>query len=267
MPNFYWDEHAMQRDGESPTILAIGDSWFWYPLLGGSLVNTLGRVVQSVPHTIFAKGMNGAEAFDYVDGKYAESVEVALHRYGAKLEAVFISGGGNDFAGFNDLRPLLGDNCSAQVKAEGCFGAGLDRFLKNMDKYYRKLIGVIYTHTKLPCKIVMHTYAYAIPDGRGLLGSSKWLKPALEDAQVPAHLHQACVKYLLDRFHEMLTAICANDPEHLLLVDSRNALAPEDWANELHPTGQGFEKLAELYWRPVLEKAKLALPRTNYHWP
>ena len=122
--NYYWDENLMKNDGKLPSILAIGDSWFWYPLPGGSLINYIGPVVEKKSHVILAKGMNGAEAFDYVDGKYARSVREALRLYGAGLSAAFISGGGNDFAGFNDLRPLLKDDCSAESTAKGCFRPG-----------------------------------------------------------------------------------------------------------------------------------------------
>lgn len=35
--NVYWDPALMQSDGHQPSILAIGDFWFWYPFLGGPL--------------------------------------------------------------------------------------------------------------------------------------------------------------------------------------------------------------------------------------
>ena len=161
MDTHYWDEAKMRNDAVSPSILAIGDSWFWYPFPGGSLINYLGPLVGRQQHTILAKGMNGAEAFDYVDGKYAGLVRHALRMYGASLSAVFISGGGNDFAGFNDLRPLLKDDCSAETSAKTCFRGGADGlrgFLDRMDEHYRKLIGQIYTHTRLDCTVVMHSY-------------------------------------------------------------------------------------------------------------
>ena len=113
----YWDEAAMQRVLVMPSILAIGDSWFWYPFPGGSLIRYLGPIVERKEHTILAYGMNGAEAFDYIDGKYKDRVTGALRRYGSSLSAVFISGGGNDFAGFNDMRPLLRLDCSAAQSA------------------------------------------------------------------------------------------------------------------------------------------------------
>ena len=260
--NYFWDETAMlASDHPNPTILAIGDSWFWYPFVGGSLINNLGRIVQSRNHVIFAKGMNGAEAFDYVDGKYAKVIQVALKRYGTGLSAVFISGGGNDFAGFNDMRPLLKSDCSAQADAAGCYldgDPGLRGFLDHMDQYYRKLIGVVYTHTAPDCFIVMHSYDYAIPSGKGVFGGGSWLKAALVDAKVPERLHGACVKYLLDAFHNVLANICALDPNHLVLVDSRGTLTQAEWANELHPTSEGFAKIAEKCWAPELRRLRLA---------
>lgn len=97
--------------------------------------------------------MNGAEAFDYVDGKYKQAVLHALKFYGSGLSAVFISGG-NDFAGFNDMRPLLNLNCTNATTAEDCFKSGdggLSDFLERMELYYRTLIGRIYTYTSLDC--------------------------------------------------------------------------------------------------------------------
>ncbi len=273
MDNFYWNEDKMKIDGVTPTMLAIGDSWFWYLFKGGNLVNNIGDLVRSKGHIILAKGMNGAEASHYVDGKYARMVRTALKLYGSNLSAVFISGGGNDFAGFNDMRPMLKQSCIGETTAAGCFymgEEGLGDFLKDIDRYYRDLIGLIYTHTnaakkakggmpaQAACKIIMHTYAYAIPNGQGVFEGKGWLKPALDDAGVPLHLQQECVKYLLDQFYDVLDNIRKTDPDNLDIVDSRDALKPGDWANELHPSGDGFKKIATKAWRPMLKKHKLA---------
>ncbi|AEG94050.1 SGNH/GDSL hydrolase family protein [Ramlibacter tataouinensis] len=258
--NYFWDERLMnETESRAPTILAIGDSWFWYPFYGGSLINYLGQAVKSKDHFIFAIGMNGAEAYDYIDGKYARQVREALKGYRNKLKAVFISGGGNDFAGFADLRPLLKSDCSQEDDPQACFAAkpGLDEFFAAVDDHYRRLVGLIHASTRSDCVVVMHTYDYAIPNGRGVFGDS-WLKPALDDAKVKPHLQQECVKLLIDRFAEVLESICESDPEHFRLVDSRGTLAPEHWANELHPTPQGFQKLVKDQWRPVLQEAGLA---------
>jgi hypothetical protein len=44
---------------------------------------------------------------------------------------------------------------------------------------------------------------------------------------------------------------------NLVVVDTRGTLGPDDWANELHPTMAGFEKIAK-HWEPTLKTVGLA---------
>jgi hypothetical protein len=90
------------------------------------------------------------------------------------------------------------------------------------------------------------------------MGRKAWLQPALIDARVPPTLHEACIHHLIDAFFDLLSAITEGDPDHLLLVDSRGTLAPQDWANELHPKPRGFKKIVQQRWQPVLKNAGLA---------
>ena len=263
--NVYWNWNSMQDDHHSASILAIGDSWFWYPFPGGSLLNQLGPLVAPKEHYILAIGNNGAEAYDYVHGKYRDAVTTALKFHGDGLSAVFISGGGNDFAGFNDLRPLLNLNCSNATKPEGCFmpGSGdktLGDLLNSIAEDYTLLIGQIMVKCPAGTKIVLHNYDYPVPSGDGVFGgnSGGWLKPALDDAQVPAGLQRACMKFLIDRLSDVLTKLRDQGNGQVVLVDGRNTLADADWANELHPKPGGFEKIAEEKWQPELRDCGLA---------
>jgi hypothetical protein len=259
--NFFWDEEKMKNAGLTASILAIGDSWFWYPFPGGNLINNLGLIVAPKSHVILAKGNNGADLSHYTVGKYKGIVREALRLYGNSLSAVFISGGGNDFAGLYDLRPLLKDDCSLEINAKDCFkkgAGGLKDFMSGIDNHYRNLIGQIYTRTRPNCHIVMHTYDYAMPNGKGVFGSKGWLKPALAAANVPNDLHQACMNHVLDQFADTLRKITQSDPIHFHLVDSRATLKTSDWANELHPKSAGFNKIAQLAWKPKLMQIGLA---------
>lgn len=258
-----WDERAFRPEDHPPSILAIGDSWFWYPFPGGSLLNQLGRLVARKEHNILAIGQNGAEAFDYVHGKYEKAVRNALRLHGESTLAVFISGGGNDFAGFNDLRPLLRKNCADAVDAQGCFnptpGGELYRLMEKIADSYSMLIGRIVLAAHPQVRVFVHNYDYAIPDGRGVFGNkSTWLKAALDDARVPLPLQRQCIAHVLDAFTEKLEDIVALNRGRVVLVDGRNTLGPEHWANELHPTPAGFARLARERWLPALTAAGLA---------
>jgi hypothetical protein len=263
--NVYWDWPSMQDDHHSASILAIGDSWFWYPFPGGSLVNRLGPLVAPKEHFILAVGNNGAEAYDYVHGKYKNVVTTALNFHGDALSAVFISGGGNDFAGLNDLLPLLNADCSAARNPEECFKSSdvegtLQGLMKRATEDYQLLIGQILMKCPSAVKIFVHNYDYALPSGKGLFGhSSDWLKPALDDAKVPGRLQDGCIRFIIDRFSDMLTDVQTQGDGSVVFVDSRNTLTPADWANELHPTPAGFQKIAQGKWQPALKNQGLAV--------
>lgn len=253
----------MLADGAVPSILAIGDSWFWYPLPGGSLASSVAKLLQPGPHTILAFGNNGAEAFDYVHGVYAPMVDGALTRYGATLSAVFVSGGGNDFAGFNDLRPLLGVDCSACASEDACFNHGsapgcVEALFDGVKTYYVDLLDRILAAMPATARVFVHSYDYALPSGVAVIGSKAWLKPALAAARVPPGLRAACVRYLIDQFSLRLAELVTMYGTRVVFVDSRGVLGPGDWANELHPKGTGFNKIARRRWKPALDAAGLA---------
>lgn len=253
----YWDLTRMQMDSVQPSILAIGDSWFWYPFPGGSLINEVADLLND-NHHVYAIGYNGAEAYDYVHGKYARTVRHMLKTYGGSLSAVFISGGGNDFAGISDLRPLLKLNCSAETSAPACFRRGDDAGTLSwlMDKTaesYTALIGQIRLRNPA-ATIVLHNYDYPYPSGQGVFrDGGGWLLPALIGARVPAHLRFSCTCHLIDEFTAMLKRVSAVDP-HVRVIDSRNTLENSHWANEMHPTPRGFGLIAQQRWKPVLDE-------------
>jgi hypothetical protein len=257
--NIYWHEPLMVQDGVVPSIMAIGDSWFWYPLPGGSLASSLARLVAPV-HTLLVFGNNGAEAFDYVNGVYAAMIEGALDRYGTSLSAVFVSGGGNDFAGYNDLRPLLGVDCSTCASADVCFNHGMaqgdvEELFDRVKQYHIELIDHVAAHVPAAARIYIHNYDYALPSGQAVIGNKAWLKPALVAAKVPPPLRAACVRYLIDQFSTRLAELEALYAGRVVFVDSRGTLNAGDWANELHPKAAGFSKIARTKWKPALAAA------------
>ena len=262
--NVYWDWPSMVADSHTPSIVAIGDSWFWYPLPGGSLINRLGRLVAAKQHYILAIGNNGAEAYDYVHGKYRNAVATALNFHGDGLSAVFISGGGNDFAGVNDLLPLLNANCSGAQSASDCFRPGnsegtLGGLMRKVSEDYTLLIGQIMVKCPMGIKIFIHNYDYPIPTGKGVFGgTAEWLKAPLVDAAVPEALQRDCTKFIIDRFSDVMQTLEDNGNGQVVFVDSTHTLHDADWANELHPTPNGFEKIADQKWKPELKKCGLA---------
>jgi hypothetical protein len=220
-------------------------------------------LVKTKQHNVLAVGQNGAEAYDYANGKHKKTIEGILKRHGDALLGVFISGGGNDFAGFHDLRPLLKNNCSGETTAEGCFNkppsASLEALLDQVYDSYITLIGRVLASCKQPdLKIFLHNYDYPYPTGEGAFGKGTWLQAALLDAKVPEHLQRSCLKFVIDEFTKRLEKIAQLNPNTVVLVDSRETVTREEWSNELHPTEEGFRKIAHEKWHPLLRTHNLA---------
>lgn len=260
----YWDKSRLDAAAATPSILAIGDSWFWYPFIGGSLIVPLGDLVARREHIIYCLGNNGAEAIDYTQGRYRRVVSEGLRLYGSGLSAVFISGGGNDLAGRDDLLPMLNHDCSAATTAADCFRTGngtgtLNEMISRVDKSTQKLVVMAQAVIPPQSTIYLHPYDYGYPDGRGALGGSAWLKPTLDEAKVPVALHRPAVKLVIDRFATIFGNIATASAGRVIFVDSRGTLTRStQWANELHPTPAGFRKIAIDAWEPLLVADKLA---------
>lgn len=256
--NAFWSEEALNSAGVgTATILALGDSWFWYPFPGGSLLNNIAQSRPNIDKNILAMGNNGAEARDFVEGRYKSRVETLMRFYGSTAESVWISGGGNDVAGWDDFHPMLKADCSNAKTAEDCMR--LDLFHLKMNDVlssYIGLIKLIQRRTPSNCSIFLHNYDYPYPDGRGV-GRTAWLKPALLASKVPVALHRQVIELWIDEFTLVLKQSQMLYPTRIYLVDSRKTLSRKDWANELHPTADGFKKLASKKWMPELAKVGL----------
>ena len=260
--NIYWDEYVLRDDHLTASVLAIGDSWFWYPFPGGSLLNALSPALASKQHVVLAVGRNGAEAFDYVHGTYRMLVDRLLKLHGgAHTSGVFISGGGNDFAGYNDLRPLLAPDCTGAPDEAACYQDAfgndtLTPFMEDIRVNLDTLIDRVFYRVGEGAVVFLHNYDYAIPSGHGV-GGSTWLLPALDAAKVPPALRSKCINLLIDRYTDELNLLAAKYSPRIEVVDTRGTLTAQDWANELHPKPAGFAKIAAR-WLPQLQAHGLA---------
>lgn len=105
--------------------------------------------------------------------------------------------------------------------------------------------------------VLVHGYAYPIPDNRGLPPDGAWLWPAFtaRGYKDPVLCRQL-MRELIDRLNAMqLRVIRQVDPARVRHVDLRKVLdSPDytdDWQNELHPSLAGFERVAACFARAL----------------
>lgn len=252
-----------------PAMLAIGDSWFWYPF-ASNLLAEISAVVKPDFSNILTLGTVGATLESYATGAYAAAFARELEPGNAQYySAVLISGAGNDAVNW---KLGLRDNCTGLANAADCLDRGrLGRLMAALQGWLIALIGE--THLAFDTAglrrpdIFVNCYDYAPPNGKPatipLLGFKllgPWLAPAMDKAKVVNDypLRQAIVRLLIDELQATFFELDA-PAERVHVVRSAGTLDPDaDWANELHPNGGGFQKLVHGPWLARLRAAGFA---------
>ncbi|MGO9022376.1 MAG: hypothetical protein ACLQVJ_28900 [Syntrophobacteraceae bacterium] len=252
------------------TLVAQGDSWFDYP--GHDLINFLR---DRHGHTIENIAVAGSTLNDIVYGpvpknwlgipqsgdvsRITELLHVIekTHQENGPLRGVLISGGGNDIAGPEFFSFL--NNKDADLpnpNAEVLDGVVTETFLSA----YKHLIEVILARAGAlqidNLHILIHGYDYPWPDGRGftmfnLVGP--WFDEPFNKKNFPYNnqddllQRRAIVRSFIESFNSMLSTLASQYPQNVHYADLRGALDDDIslWANELHPTAQGFGMLAD----------------------
>lgn len=244
------------------TLVAEGDSWFDY--LGRDVIAELeerGYDIESVAHH-----GDRVEELAYAEPQlldFRRALE-RLARRGDVPRAILLSGGGNDLAG--DGFAMLLDHARAPRPGlnEDVLRGVIDRRIR--DAYLRLVAGVTESCRAVfgrPLPILLHGYAYAVPDGRGVLGGfwflpGPWLAPGFRQKGFgDLEANRATVAALIDRFNAMLQRIPRLDGcTHVHYLDLRPVLPGRNgyrrwWANELHPTRRGFRTVADVFVRTL----------------
>ena len=255
---FWGSETLMQQQVLSPDVLAYGDSWFWYP------ANNLMIPINSLwngTKTVLVKGKAGVEMSEMVGGTPALWKDFCGDIEGyPTIGCLLLSGGGNDFAGMHNFPDLLRVDCTSAVTVDDCFDpgspdAGIERqpwrLMRQLATNYQFLIDFVRARRPdLP--IILQAYDYAIPTGigfggtkGGIFGIGDWLQAPMDARHVPRALQTDVVRRLIVDFVQTLKALSdPNQNKDVYFIDTTGTLDMGDWANELHPTPHGFNKIA-----------------------
>ena len=260
--------------GEFPGILAIGDSWFWYP--NNNILEAIAAHPRLKPDYRHMQmlGFNGARLDEYVHGKYAAAFQRELRPENLQYYSAFmISGAGNDAV---DYGLALRDDCRNLSTPESCMDEDrFDSFLRGISRDMGSLIHDILWEVAKQNRLVdifIHGYDYPLPDGRGfgpmaeITIAGPWLKPAMDRARVDTdpQLRLGICRLLMTGLDRVFRPF-HNPVNRVHYVDSRGTLSSiegdyrDDWANELHPTRKGFDRIVDRKWIPVLASAGYAI--------
>ena len=272
-----YDGYSNWNANEYPAVLAIGDSWFWYPR--NNLLEALARhpkLKDGYQHMV-RLGENGAMLSEYVDrpgapGRLSGRLKELLRRDPMQYIAAFmVSGAGNDAVKYS---LALEADCTGKTTPGDCISDdGMDALIAALTHDMNDLLFDVQTAFETQHRqpvVFLHGYDYSVPDGRGFklaaVSKGPWLAPAMDTCKVAPdpELRKGIVRDLIDRVNLAFSAY-ARAASGVYFIDSRRTLDAganyrNDWDNELHPTRAGFDRIVDQKWIPVLQQAGIAKP-------
>jgi len=236
---------AARRAGTPLNIFAEGDSWFDYPLSRDTI-----QWLQA-NGTPYPKILNLAHYGDAATEMLGISrrkriIQNLTDPENGNFDALLFSGGGNDIVG-DQFCLWIVENTNGGNPQYAVDQQRLADIVGVVKAAYVDLIG-IRNSINPACTIFLHSYDYAQPTGIGVCGKGPWLKPSLDYRKWTTFSQAAeIVKQVLLSFDKLLVQL-EQQNENVIYVRTQGTLSPDtDWANELHPTEQGFNKIAGVF--------------------
>jgi hypothetical protein len=246
---------SIKQHPQRLVMLTEGDSWFSYPLNA----NIADYIEMMSDFSLLRLEHNGDEAREILGAGSGQLKKIKYYLKNYPVDAVLMSAGGNDLVA-GELTRVLNKKVAGATWQSTIKLAALTTVLDDIVAAYSRLLDAR-DALRPKCVVVAHSYCYFQPTGRkatgpfGLGKAGPWMRPVLTTKGIdPDTEGRDLARYLVDELHARLMALSAARPR-FQVVDMRSALPVDNvhWADEIHPSGTGFRRLAEDHWRPLLK--------------
>jgi hypothetical protein len=237
-------------------LVTEGDSWFSYPLTA-----TIADHIELMSDFSMLRLEHDGDQVRKILGQGSEQLR-KLRYYLKKyaIDALLMSAGGNDLVA-HELKKILAPKAPGATWQSAIKLANLTTLLDDVIDAYARLLDAR-DALRPNCVVFAHSYCYFQPTGRkatgpfGLGSAGPWVKPVLVARGIdPKTDGVQLARYLVDELHARLQSLAATR-SRFVVVDMRAALPVDEvhWADEIHPSGTGFRRLAGQFWRPALAR-------------
>ena len=236
----------LKKDPSRLRIVAVGDSWFQYPFL---LKDVVEHLYKNYAICCLAKAGNKLENYqkkkDYLDTIGEEDAHFML-----------ICPGLNNLL-LVELPSLLksvpdpADTTPKRYLNQKFFEI-LINISNQMDAMLTELLG------RYPdLNILVHCYDYFIPiDSNDPVNRNKssWCGRHMINKKITSQIEREnLMRYIIDALTETLSELVHREKfqNKVTLVDTRGLVFRNEWYDELHPTSEGFRKIADAFIKEI----------------
>lgn len=250
----------VRHGATKPVLVSEGDSWFQFPFLIEDVIDHLGN-----DFLIWSLDAAGDTAENMVN-REPEYMRGLAEQKANHVAGFLFSAAGNDVIGEDEqgkpvLSSLLKQHTPGKDAAWHVDSAALAAVLTRLERDYRKVVATVRTDpafVRLP--VFIHGYDYAIPGGfpgdtrdPSYAKQDEWLGGPLKAKGITdPPLQRAIIVLLIDALYDMLNRVAGNSADtRVFVVNCRNTLGANEWADEIHGTSAGFKKVAKLFARAI----------------
>lgn len=235
-----------------PFFMTEGDSWFSLPV-HYNIVDFLEQEYRDGIFLRFEKSGDILQNFLHPDNNGRLLGYIKQFR----PDAVLLSGGGNDLV---DELALISASGRQNISVDECIDLlNQNNFFERMRRLYQDFAETVGALDPA-VKIIAHGYDYPVSLGKELgltveniglaavlvrsIGS--WISPQIEQALPQIEDQKRFVRRLIDQFESDVLSQIHTD--NFFYADLRGTLqGDQDWNDEMHPTEDGFRRLAERF--------------------
>jgi lysophospholipase L1-like esterase len=239
-------EQAVARYPGRPKLLCEGDSWFAFPYATRrNVIRHLYNMASERPLPILNIAGNGDEIRQMMSGAAKQRFQEYLKKY--SFDAILFSGGGNDIVG-PEIASLLVEKTDGMTWQDCIDQDRFKRRLQEIECAMMELIDLRDDHAPA-AHIITHSYDYAIPQNTPVKFvicdiAGPWIYPSMIEKRIRNRTDQrAIVTWMIDQFAGLLGKVAAN-ADKFQWVDTRGTVQANEWGDEIHPTNEGFRKVA-----------------------
>lgn len=230
-------------------LLAEGDSWFDYPpfLSKGGVIK---RVSKRIGLPILNLAKAGDEVRFMLGVEQREKITELLRdgvSSGKPWDVMLFSGGGNDIVD-KPMALWIREYQAGKAPKALIHQPRFDQIMGVVKAGYEDLVAIRDRHSPATW-LCFHGYDFAIPGLGGICGYGPWLSPTFKLHGYPeGQVRNAVVKEMLLQHAAMLAGL-ENAHRRVKYVQTQGTLAPQasSWHNELHPSTDGFDKIAGVF--------------------